>query len=247
MKQHLVVQHTYSEFLGTIEKQLEDRDIGFAYQRPFVGQSLPASALQFDALWLLGGAHAVADRAACPWLAEELRLIGSFRQAKRPVVAIGFGAHLLAQYEGGSASLEPVFDAYWTTAHATAAGRDDVLAQAVDGRRVLVMVNGSVSLPEGMQPIVTDDDGRWIAFRPHELACGMLFRPEIKPGMIEDMIMEEGRPLPEHIGTLLEEARACWGDMQVTTERVVAALVSGLDLMQERRKPPIFAINPVRS
>lgn len=246
MKQFLVVQHTYSEFLGIIEKQLEDRDIGFAYHRPFVGQALPASALQFDALWLLGGAHAVADRAACPWVADELRLIGSFRQARRPVVAIGFGAHVLAEYEGGKAEMEPAFDAYWTTAHATAAGRDDPLAQAVDGRSVLVMANGTVRLPAGMEPIVVGDDGRWIAFRPDPLAYGVLFRPEMKPGMIEDMIMEDGRPLPEHIGELLDQARELWDEMQVTTDRVLAALVRALDLASERRKPPVFAINPVQ-
>lgn len=58
MKRFLVVQHTYSEFLGGIEKQLENRGIGFIYTRPFTGQSLPASALQYNALWLLGAAYA---------------------------------------------------------------------------------------------------------------------------------------------------------------------------------------------
>ena len=82
MKQFLVVQHTYSEYLGGIEKQLENRDIGFVYQRPFTGSSLPASALQYDALWLLGGAHAVTDLAACPWIGDELRLLEAFRRAR---------------------------------------------------------------------------------------------------------------------------------------------------------------------
>ena len=75
MKQFLVVQHTYSEFLGAIEKQLENRGIGFIYCRPFSRQQLPASALQYDALWLLGGAYPVTDREHGPWLDDELRLI----------------------------------------------------------------------------------------------------------------------------------------------------------------------------
>ncbi|MBI2312195.1 MAG: GMP synthase [Betaproteobacteria bacterium] len=247
MKNFLVVQHTYSEFLGTIEKQLEHRDIGFSYQRPFTGQALPGNALQCDALFLLGGAHPITDREACPWVDDELRLIEVFARAKRPVVGIGFGGQLIALHAGGTPQVEPRHDAYWTTAHATAQGREDPLAQAVDGRRVLVMANGRVTLPPQLAPVAIDEQGRWIAVRPTELSYGMLFRPELKPGMVEDMIMEEGRSTPDNIGELLEEARRLWEDMQQTTDRVVAALVTALDLMQERRKMPVFALNPVKS
>lgn len=246
MKQFLVVQHTYSEFLGHMERQLESRDIGFVYARPFTGQDLPGSALQYDALWLLGGAYPVNDEENCPWVGDELRLIGVFKHARRPIVGIGFGGLLVAQYEGGMPSLEPAHTAYWTTARKTDAGKDDPIANAVDGRQVLVMYNGSVSLPNGMEPIVVDDDGNWLAVRPDPLTYGLLFRPEVKPGMIEDMIMEDERPLPENVGELLETARGCWTDTQAVTDQVVAALVTALDLMQERRKMPVFSLNVVR-
>ncbi|MBI4191232.1 MAG: GMP synthase [Betaproteobacteria bacterium] len=245
MRRFLVVQHTYSEFLGAIEEQLENRDIGFVYQRPFTGRSLPASALQYDALWLLGGAHPVTDRGASPWLHDELRLLAAFRRARRPVVGIGFGAQLVALQAGGNAMAEPLHDAYWTTAHATEAGRTDPVARAVDGRRVLVMANGRVELPAAMTPIVADDAGRWIAINSDALIYGLLFRPELKPGMLEDMIMEEGRPIPDDIGDLLAEARSEWRETQYTSVAVLTALVQALDLMRERRKMPVFALNPV--
>ncbi|MBI2225867.1 MAG: GMP synthase [Betaproteobacteria bacterium] len=245
MKQFLVVQHTYSEYLGGIEKQLENRDIGFVYQRPFTGSSLPASALQYDALWLLGGAHAVTDLAACPWIGDELRLLEAFRRARRPVIGIGFGGLLVAQGCGGTPHAEPLHDAHWTTAHATAAGRNDPLARAVDGRRVLVMVNGRVDLPPAIAPVAVDDAGNWIAVRCDALTYGLLFRPELKPGMLEDMIMEEGRLIPDDIGELLATARSEWRETQHTTMAVIAALVQALDLMRERRKMPVFALNPV--
>lgn len=245
MKQFLVIQHTFSEFLGSIENQLESRDIGFAYQRPFLEQQLPGSAHQFDALWSLGGAYPVSDHDNCPWIDDELRLIGLFRHAQRPVVGLGFGGLLVAAFEGGLVHEEPEHQAYWTTAYATDFGKGDPLAQAVDGRRVLVMCNGSVDLPMGLQPIIVDESGRWLAIRPEPLTYGMLFRPELKPGMLEDMIMEEGRPVPENIADLLDEARQQWPQTQVTRDRVVAALVSALDLMQERRKRPIFRLNVV--
>lgn len=245
MIRFVALQHTFSEFLGALEPQFEARDIGFTYVRPVTGQDVIGSALQFDALWLLGGAYPVSDREHCPWVDDELRLLAVFGKARRPAVGLGFGAHLVAVGAGGTPSAQPEHDAYWTTAHATAAGRGDPVAQAVDGRRVLVMANGSVALPAGVDPIATDDAGRWIAIRPDPLAYGLLFRPELKPGMIEDMVMEADRPVPEHIGALIEEARARWAETQATTDRVVAALVAALDLMQERRKMPVFTLKNV--
>ena len=246
MIRFVVIQHSYSEFLGTFEAQLESRDIGFTYVRPVTGQDVIGSALQYDALWMLGGAYAVADREHCPWIDDELRLVTIFEKARRPVVGIGFGGHVVAVAAGGVPHVEPLHDAYWTTARATMAGRDDPLAQAVDGRRVLVMANGRVDLPGHVAPIVVDDAGRWIAIRPVALSYGLLFRPELKPGMIEDMVMEEERPVPESIGELLDEARARWDDMQQTTDRVVVALVKALDLMHERRKMPVFTMTVKR-
>ncbi|MGN2391597.1 GMP synthase [Pelomicrobium sp. G1] len=245
MKHFLVVQHTYSEFLGLIETRLEQRDIGFTYVRPFTGQSLPGTALQHDALWLLGGAYPVTDIERQPWIDDELRLIALFQRAHRPVVGLGFGGLLLARAAGGAARSEPTHTACWTRARATEGGRGDPLAQAVDGRRVLVMYNGAVDLPEGVLPLVVDEQGRWIAARMGETAYALLFRPELKPGMLEDMIMEEGRPTPENIGDLLAEARREWPETQETADRVLVALVSALDLMQERRKAPVFSLNVV--
>jgi len=243
MKQFAVVQHTYSEFLGMIENQLEKRDIGFAYFRPFVGQDLPGSAGQFDALFILGGQTPPDDHESNPWHDDELKLIGLFREAKRPTVGLGYGALMLAEYEGACVSGEPFHNAYWTTAHKTQAGDLDAVANAVDGRPVLVMCNGSATLPSGIEPIVVDDEGRWIAIRPDPLAYGLLFRPELKPGMIEDMIMEAKRKTPADIAELLASARQHWPDMQQTTDKVIVGLVRELDLMAERRKMPVFRLN----
>lgn len=242
MKSYTVIQHNYSEFLGLIERQLEVRDIGFNYCRPFVGQDLPGSALQSDALFLLGGSYTPLDVDECPWLPGERRLMELFIKAKRPVVGIGFGGLLVADYAGATVSRAPKHTAYWTTAHKTAAGANDPLAEAVDGARVLVLHDGSATLPASVAPILVDDAGAWLAIRPDPLVYGMLFRPELKPGMIEDMIMEAGRVLPENIGEILATAREEWETTQRTTDRVIVALVKALDLMTERYKAPVFRL-----
>lgn len=243
MKRFAVVQHTYSEFLGLIETHLEKRDIGFHYFRPFLGQPLPASAAQYDALFLLGGAHSPADRDAQPWIEDELRLVRGFRQAQRPVVGFGLGAHVIAESAGAKVMAEPAHHAYWTRAHMTQAGLGDSLAEAINGRRVLVLYDGNAVLPAGLAPILVDERGEWLAVRPDRLTYAMLFRPELKPGMIEDMMMEAGRDVPDNLGDILAEARERWSETQQVTDRVFVALVRELDLMQERHKPPVFRLH----
>ncbi|HKK13672.1 MAG TPA: GMP synthase [Gammaproteobacteria bacterium] len=240
MQLYCVVQHTYSEFLGLVETQLEKRDIGFSYFRPFVGQAVPGSVMQFDALFLLGGAHPTTDRERCPWVADELELIGVFRKAGRPVVGIGFGGLLVAEQAGAEPSPKPLHNAYWTTARVTEAGKGDALAEALDGRYVLVMYNGSAELPEGLEPLVVDESGNWLVIRPDPLTYGMLVRPEMKPGMLEDIVMEAKRKVPPNMTELLETAREQWGAMQDMTDHVIVALVKELELMRERRKTPVF-------
>lgn len=237
MKRYAVIQHTYSEFLGLIEAQLEKRDIGFLYFRPFVGQDLPATALHFDAMFALGGDASLGEAG---WQQDELRLFDVFMRAGRPVIGVGYGGMLMAEWAGGRVVDASGHQARWTTAHKTAAGEGDLVAEALHGRRVMVLHRGDIELPDTVEPIVVDDEGRWLAIHPHTLGYGLLCRPELKPGMIEDMIMEEGRANPDNIGQLLTDARAEWHASQQTTDQLVVALVKSLDLMQERHKPPVF-------
>ncbi|MFN4263623.1 MAG: type 1 glutamine amidotransferase [Thioalkalivibrionaceae bacterium] len=242
MKNYCVIQHTYSEFLGLIENQLETRDIGFSYFRPFVGQYLPGSAAQFDGLFVLGAAAGVTDREHHEHLDEEMALIRTFDAARRPIVGLGFGGHLMAHVFGGEAHADPAFRGEFVVAHKTDAGEGDRVAEALDGREVLVLTHGRVDLPAGVEPTLVDDAGGWLAarFAPH--AYGLQFRPEMKPGMLEDIIMEAGHRPPPNIGELLSEAREKWDAMQRVTDDVVVGLVTELGLMQERRKMPVFSL-----
>ena len=80
----------------------------------------------------------------------------------------------------------------------------------------------------------------------HADSYGLLCRPELTPGMIEDTIMEQDRPSPDDISEVLEQARALWPEFRETGDRMVAALVAELNLMQERYKPPVFKLNVVQ-
>jgi len=239
VKRFLAVQHTYSEFFGALESQWEARGIGFSYVRPVAGEDVAGTPSQFDALWLLGAAWPPADREHCPWVDDEVRMVRAFLKSKRPVIGLGGGAQVLAAAHGASLHVEPQHDAYFTRARGLA---DDPLARAVDGRMVLVMTNGRAELAPGLEPVVAAEDGRPIAFRAGALGYGLSLRPELRPGMLEDMVMEEGRPLPDDFGALIEAARVHWPQMQQTTDRVAAALVEALGLMDERAKAPVIRI-----
>ena len=244
MKRFLAVQHSYSEFFGALEPQWEARDIAFNYVRTVAGQEVAGTPSQFDALWLLAAAWPIADAAHCPWVDDEIRLLRAFQKAQRPVVGLGGGAHVLAAAHGSRLQVAPAHDAYFTTARGVVA--DDPVARAIDGRRVLVMVNGRAELDASLTPVATDAEGRWIAFRTPLPGYGLLFRPELKPGMLEDMVLEEDREVPDDIGALIGTAREEWTVSQETTDRVVVALVDALDLMRERRKAPVFRLSVQR-
>ncbi|MEJ2059778.1 MAG: GMP synthase [Gammaproteobacteria bacterium] len=240
MKNYLVLQHTYAEFLGLIEAQLQHRNIAYGYVRPFIGDPLPSSASQYDGVFLLGGAWPTADRDKVPHADEEINVIRMFQKANRPVIGIGMGALLMAEAAGGKPLLEPAYTAKFTTAHLTEAGRDDEFAASLDGRRLLVLYHGDVELPEGVEPLLVDDEGHWLLIRTAGQSYGMLFRPEMKPGMLEDILMEEGHNPPPNIGDLLGEAHMEWGNMQESTDIALVGLVKACELMQERHKMPVF-------
>jgi GMP synthase-like glutamine amidotransferase len=245
MKRFLAVQHSPSEFLGAVEQQLQGRGIGFSYARPFAGQPLPASALHYDALWLLGGAAAPHERERLPWLAEELKLIEAFSRARRPAIGLGLGGLLLALAAGGAVRPQAAPQARIARARATEAGRADPLGAALDGRSVLVAAAGAVELATGSVALLADENGEWIAAKTGAYSYALLCRPELTPGMLEDMAMEEGRELPEDFGELIRRARAEWAELRRAADAAIAALVAALELMRERRKPPVFALNPV--
>lgn len=240
MKNYLVLQHSYSEFLGLIESQLQQRDIGFSYSRPFLGDALPPGVGQYDGVFVMNGPWPTADEERNDFVDGEIALIKNFQKAQRPVIGIGMGGLIVAQAAGGTARMTPLHNARFVTAHKTAAGEGDELAEALDGQEVLMFHSGSVDLPEGLEPILVDEEGAWLAIRPDALTYGLLFRPEMKPGLLEDIIMEEGHNPPDNISELLAQARLKWTQMQKITDLSIVALVKGADLMQERRKMPVF-------
>lgn len=240
MPRLLAVQHTMSEFLGAVEAPLEAGGIGFRYVRTVAGDEVAGTPTQHDALWLLGAAHAPADAERCPWVESEARLVRAFQRAGRPVIGTGAGAQVLAAAMG--ATLREAPGPVARIATAVAVDEEDPLARAVHGRRVLVMHDGSCDVPPGATVVVADEDGRWLAIRTQPPGYGLLFRPELKPGMLEDMAMEDDRPLTEAFGDFVRDVREAWPELEEGARRASGALIAALGLMDERAKPRVIPI-----
>lgn len=241
MPRLLAVQHSHAEFLGALEPQLERRGISFRYVRPVAGEDVAGGPTQHDALCLLGAAWPPADAGHSPWLADEVRLVRAFQRARRPVFGFGPGAQPIAAAQGAALHATPPFEG--RLAVAVAADADDPLAHAMHGRRVLVLGCGDCEMPGDASVVLRDAEGGWLAFRTRAPGYGLRFRPELKPGMLEDMAMEEDRPLPADFGDLLAAVREAWGELEQSGARAAAALVAALGLMDERPRPRVIPIS----
>jgi GMP synthase-like glutamine amidotransferase len=245
MNRALVIQHSYAEFLGGFERLLEDRHIGFSYCRPFLGEALPSHAAQYDALWLLGGWIDPRDPICAQLLDQEQRLIAAFRRLRRPVIGIGFGALVVALQAGAQCCTDGRASAAFVTARATGSAGADPLAAAIDGEPVLVFHRAQVVLPPLMASLADDGNGNWLLARADATTYALLFRPEHKPGMLEDLVMESDAEYPVNMAELIDQARNRWDASERLASKVVSALVQALDLMRERKKPPVIALRSI--
>lgn len=244
MKRFLVIQHSHSEFLGSFERLLEDRHIGFTYCRPFIGDHLPATAIQYDALMLLGGCARLDEPGLEQYRAEVFRVIAAFRRVQRPVVGFGYGALLVAMQCGGRAADCETWHASFVRARALGGG---ALAGAMEGEIVLSLHRGQVCLPGSAEVLARDESGDWLIARADPATYALRFRPEVKPGMLEDMVMEGSGDLPDHFADLIADAKVRWSDTESRAQRLFAALVSTLDLMRERPKPSVIPVRVAKA
>lgn len=242
MPRLLAVQHTMAEFLGALEAPLEAGGIGFRYVRTVAGDDVAGTPTQHDALWLLGAAHAPADAGRCPWVEAEARLVRAFQRAGRPVVGTGAGARVRLAAAMG-ATLREAPGPVARIATAVAVDEDDPLARAVNGRRVLVMHDGSCDVPPAAKVVVADEDGGWLAFRTQPPGYGLLFRPEFE-ARYAGRHGDGRRPAPDG-GLRRVRARGARGLARTGGGRASGsrcAVITALGLMDERAKPRVIPI-----
>jgi GMP synthase-like glutamine amidotransferase len=105
MKKALVIQHMDHDHVGRFAEYFAEDGILPTTVRPFKGEAMP-SLLDFDLMFVLGGAQNTWDEADHPYLREEKRMIREWVvERARPYFGICLGHQLLADALGGAVGL----------------------------------------------------------------------------------------------------------------------------------------------
>ena len=184
-----VLQHTSAEYLGLIEDHLEGRNIRFRYCRPFTGKdTLPKPEALRDGLILLGGGPwGCAGVRDVPTLAQEVALVKSSLETRRPVIGIGLGAQIVALAAGGrveSANLE------FSVGKARRASEGGLSGYLPAEYPVVLYMRDWPVPPAAAQILARDERGRAVLWQLGGNVLGFAGHPGLKVAMVEDLIME---------------------------------------------------------
>lgn len=102
----LLVQHTATEGPGWLGEWLPGAGLELEVVRPYAGEPMP-SALDADALVVMGGPMGANDDDAAPWLPQTRRLLREAVAAAVPVLGVCLGGQLLAAACGGRVQRGP--------------------------------------------------------------------------------------------------------------------------------------------
>jgi GMP synthase-like glutamine amidotransferase len=206
MKTLAVIQHTSAEYLGLVEDHLEGRGTRFQYFRPFTSDGkLPDPKALGDGLILLGagpwGSAGVND---VPSLQAEVEITKQALAQQVPVVGFGFGAHVLAIASGAQVSDAPL---RMTVDFATRTDTSALASLIPERFPVATYLRDRLTLPADARVLATFGDDDPAIWQIGENNFGFVGHPGLKPGMVEDLIMEFD-DAPDGVGERLPELAA---------------------------------------
>lgn len=126
-----VLQHHEEETSGTLGDVLHERGIGARTVHGYAGEAIPKHLGDAAGLVILGGPMGVADQDRCPFLTDEIALIGDALALGAPVLGICLGGQLLAHALGAPVGRAPRPEIGWFPLRLTEAARQDRLWAAL--------------------------------------------------------------------------------------------------------------------
>jgi GMP synthase-like glutamine amidotransferase len=175
----LVIENYPKTTLGLVGKALSESSAEARVLRTHLGDSVPASADDFDALIMLGGAQDALDDVNHPYLPAEVALACAFGEADKAVLGICLGAQILARAQGAKNILGRPIEFGWHEVRATEAGRSDPMLSAIGEAAPLFHWHlDTFTLPPGAVHLATSEQTPIQAFRIGRASYGIQFHFE---------------------------------------------------------------------
>jgi GMP synthase (glutamine-hydrolysing) len=186
-----IVQHDDAEPPSLILTVLRRLKFNFLILRPDQ-KALPAKlAADCSALVVMGGPQSVTQHESIPWIPREMALLKEAIDTARPVLAMDFGAHLLAAAAGGNVYPgDAPKEIGWTPIKLTPEGQSDPLAQFLanprsgDVTHVFQWHGDTFDLPPGAALLATETRFPQQVIRVGQVAYGFQFHFEVTEQII---------------------------------------------------------------
>ena len=121
----LAITHQADAGPGVFAEAIRDFGAELTEWLPAEQPAPPADALEFDAVFTLGGSANSHERERFPWLEVEEDLLRRLLGAGTPLLGLCLGAQMLARAAGGTARRSPRPEIGWPLVEVNEAGRED--------------------------------------------------------------------------------------------------------------------------
>lgn len=184
-----VVQHISCETPGIIADALREKGITPRHVRTFARDRVPQGIGEAAGLILMGGPMGVYEQDRYPFLRDEIALIQSALENKRPVLGICLGSQLLAAALGAEVKKGRKKEIGWHAVTLSQAAAADPLWRGIEPRFTAYHWHGDrFELPAGAVSLASSALTECQAFRFGSNAYGFLFHMEVTQKIIEDMV-----------------------------------------------------------
>ena len=184
----LVLQHVAPEGPGGIGDALRRADVSMRTIDVYRGEPVP-TALDADALVVMGGPMGVYEADQYPHLRDELRLIENALQRGRPLIGVCLGSQLIAAALGARVYPSGRKELGWYPVELTDAAVADPLLSGAPRQFVALHWHGDIfDLPAGAVHLASSQMTAHQAFRYASNVYALLFHMEVTPPQLEAMI-----------------------------------------------------------
>jgi GMP synthase-like glutamine amidotransferase len=190
MQTCLVVQHVLPESAWSIGAALEKNGVNLDVRRTFMGDEVPATAVGYDGLVVLGGPMSATSDEGFPTRRTEVALLADAVAGGVPTLGICLGAQLLASAEGASVHTgtnDPEIG--WAPVELTAGRDEDPLLHGLPASLgVLHWHSDTFDLPADAHHLARNDRYEHQAFRIGAAAWGLQFHIEVTAEAVQGFL-----------------------------------------------------------